>query len=93
MVTRRISDRAGRSSVKSIAVRDADVGSDETKYIFSLPEASAPEKEVFSCDKFSQKFDEFSVDFNKIVYPDFEFGHHDFIKKVAEEARMDETHI
>lgn len=88
---KRLFDKAG---TKAIAVRDADVGPDEKKKLYSLPGSLPPEKEVFTCPNVIKKISEnFGVDFNKIIAQNSNLDHHYFVEKVAKDAEESEDHI
>lgn len=70
-----------------IAIRDADVGSDTAKAIFSFPGTMPPEKEVF-LNSHVGKFinEEFGVNVQTVLSQRNISDHHEFSKVLAEEA-------
>lgn len=70
-----------KANIKAIAIRDADVGPDEARKIFSLPGNEAPEKEIFSSPEVRQKLlDEFGVDLPSLLAANSGVDHHDIVK-------------
>lgn len=75
-------NKAGKTA---ISVRDADVGQDKAKKVFSLPGALPPEKEVFlsAAGKKCLK-DHYDFDFDALLAANPDMDHHHYAKHVAE---------
>ncbi|RYF23423.1 MAG: AAA family ATPase [Oxalobacteraceae bacterium] len=83
-----------KALIKSLSVRDADVGSNEKEHLYSFPGSMPPEKEVFACHQVTDNVkSEFLVDFAKIIHLTPSINHHEFVKEVAKECKIDAAHI
>lgn len=72
------------ANIKAIAVRDADVGSNEAENLFSLPGSLPPEKEVF-CDLSVLHYlmQSYGFDFSAFSSADPDFDHHKYSEHIS----------
>ena len=69
------------------AVRDPDIGADETMGLFSFPGTNAPEREVFENTHVRREiYHEFGIDVAAVLALKNVTDHHNFVKSLANEA-------
>ncbi|WP_375584259.1 ATP-dependent endonuclease [Cyclobacterium xiamenense] len=73
--------------IRTIGIRDADVGKDDSKMLYSFPGSLPPEKEVF-LDKqvIVDLNNKYSFDVEEIFKLTPDLNHHDYSKELAKEA-------
>ncbi len=80
-------ERLRELQIRSIAVRDADVGENVDQKLFCFPGNLPPEKEVFLTQEVQSALNEqHSIDIQEILNISEDLDHHDFSKRISEEA-------
>jgi predicted ATPase len=73
--------------IRSIAVRDADVGENVQEKLFCFPGTLSPEKEVFLNQEVQTELNaSHNIDIQEILNTSENLEHHDFSKRISEEA-------
>ncbi len=82
------------AKIKCIAIRDGDIGSDESKKIYSLPGTLPPEKEVFLNPLVQERIlKELNVDWKDLLARHPEANHHQYAELLASESLSPIEHV